>query len=435
MAPTSKTTNAAKHASSPEAEPPAKRSRQHSKKEDSSGKTEQHIKEEESGDNDTHIKSEQSSDTEQPGEPSSKSSTTLRRSARIRGSPEIKAEENTNNEADHPPHIKAEEETESSPSAKKSATRGKRRGSVKSGEQQAENGGPRVIEEGRAFFFYRPKIDVDTPSDVGDIQRLYMLLSPDGAVGRPATEDKDKVNQSDQPSKPHAGTPLHRLLIIPQKSLPSPGKGRGSRVWAFMAEVSADVETLDKKLEQYTYSTKTRGERTQESARLVGEARYGIILDYDHSHFVYELEVPPQPGEVQEAFNILKQGQFLIQVKNPEIQTPATERGRARYATLGESAAKLPKHLQEKFRGVRKEWVRHTALDTTEFLDIQHVEVVLFAVHKSAKEEFAEAVKVLEAEVKEEEEKEIDDKKPEAHTYKELGLDEDKIPDAVKEFK
>ncbi|KAF9179357.1 hypothetical protein BGZ51_006956 [Haplosporangium sp. Z 767] len=425
MAPTEKTGTATKHASSPEVEPPAKRGRRQSKTENSAETTEKHVKEEESEDNDTQIKSEQ------PEEPSSKSSTTLRRSARIRQSPKIKDEEKTNKEADSP-HIKAEEETESTPSSKKSAT-GRRRSSVKSEEQQAENGGPRVIEEGRAFFFYRPKMDVDTPSDVDDIQRLYMLLSPNGAAGRPATGEK--VKQPDQPSKSHAGTPLHRLLTIPQKSLPSPGKGRGSRVWAFVAEVSADVETLDKKLEEYTYSTKTRGERTQGSARLVGEARYSIILDYDHSHFVYELEVPLQPGEVQETFNILKEGHFLIQVKNPEIQTAATERGRARYATLGENAAKLPKHLQEKFHGVRKEWVRHTALDTAEFLDVQHVEVVLVAVHKDAKEEFEEAVKALEAEVKEEEERDIDSKKPETHAYNELNLDEEKIPSAVEEFK
>ncbi|KAF9393131.1 hypothetical protein CPB97_000033 [Podila verticillata] len=412
MTPPKKTATTTKHVLSPDAfaEPTSKRSRQSRTKDKATtaeevkeeGPVDRNVKEEPY---DTHVKSEQPKDADQAEESSSRSTTTARRSARSNRSLKTETGEKIKEEPDD-------------------------------GSQQEEDGGQRVIEKGHAFFFYRPKIDVDKPSSTDDVQKLYMLLSPDNAAGRLATEDKVRLR-----SKPsHTGKPRHRLLIIPQKSLPSPGKGPESRVWAFVDEASADLEKLENRLERYTYSTKTRGRRTQESARLIGEARYDIILDHNHSYFVYELEVPQLPGEVQHSFNILKEGQFLMQVKNPEIQTPATERGQTRYATLGRSAAKLPKHLQERFRGIRKEWVRHRVLDCTEFLDVRHVEVVLFAVNKDAKEEFDEMVKVLEAEVetevKEEEGNEIDgEKKPEDHAFKELNLDEEKIPAAIEEFK
>ncbi|KAF9350908.1 hypothetical protein BGX26_010954 [Mortierella sp. AD094] len=411
MIPPKRATATTKRTSSHNAqnEPSTKRNRPSKTKNKAAPK--QQVKEEEEELDDNDIKAEPSEDATQVNN-SSKTSTTQER-----GSPNAETKK-TEPDDDH---IKTEEAELAKPERE-----------IKSESQNEGENGQRVIEKGNAFFFYRPKIDVDKPSSTQDIQKLYMLLSPDDAAGDSAT--KDKSGHGNSPSKPsHAGQPRHRLLIIPQKSLPSPGKGRQSRAWAFVGEASTDLGEVEGKLERYTYSTKTHGKRTQESARLIAEVRYNILLDEkNHSHFVYELEVPQQPGDVQQEFNILKEGQFLVQVKNPEIQTAATERGQARYATLGEGAAKLPKHLQEKFRGIRKEWVRHTNLDSVEFLDIRHVEVVLIAVNKDAKEEFEEVMRALEAEV---EENEIDSENPEDQVYKELNLEEDKVPSAIEEFK
>ncbi|KAG0080551.1 hypothetical protein BGZ93_002928 [Podila epicladia] len=125
----------------------------------------------------------------------------------------------------------------------------------------------------------------------------------------------------------------------------------------------------------------------------------------------------------------------MIQIKNPQIRTPATERGAQRYASL-KGAAKLPKHLQSKFQGIRQEEVRYRPVDTPEFLDIPHVELLLLAVGMHSKEELTEALKELEDEAIEDIKTEIDpEAKPENHSYKELKLDEETIPDAVNEFK
>ncbi|KAF9956579.1 hypothetical protein BGZ65_002592 [Modicella reniformis] len=411
-------TAASKHLSSPDAhdEPATKRRKQYKTKDNAATKQK--------------MKEKDANTSEQPEESPSKSTTATNDSSTRNGrSSKAKTEKKVKGEKEEEEAEEAEEESNDDQVKTESSESEKVGSSQKTDEEQ------RVIEKGHAFFFYRPKMDIEKPSGAGDVQKLYMLLSPDGAAGRPATEDE--VGQLDSSPKPtHDGKPCHRLLIIPQKSLPSPGKGPKSRIWSFVDEASSDLDKVETKLERYTYSTKSRGERTQESARLIASARYDILIHHGHSHFVYELEVPQQPGEVQQEFNISKEGQFVIQVKNPEIQTPATARGQARYVSLGENAAKLPKHLQEKFRGIRKDWVRHTTLDSTEFLDIPHVEIGLFAVNKDAKEEFAEVMKALEAEVKEEEDNEIDqEEKPEDYVYKKLDLDEDMIPDAVEEFK
>ena len=76
------------------------------------------------------------------------------------------------------------------------------------------------------------------------------------------------------------------------------------------------LEEVEHKLERYSYDTKTRGHREIEPARLCGEARYSLIKDTHgnnvQTHLVYDLEVPEQPSEVQQAFNIAKEGQFLL---------------------------------------------------------------------------------------------------------------------------
>ncbi|KAG0035353.1 hypothetical protein BGZ82_005311 [Podila clonocystis] len=349
--------------------------------------------------------------------------------------PETEGSNNAKAKKEFEPKVKSEPKQE--PGDTKTAP-------VKKEEEEEDTqieSGYRVLEKGQAYFFYRPKIDVDQPSGPEDVQKLYLLLSPDEAIGRLKTAEKSKGKNTSKSSgndKAH-----HRLIIIPRKSLPMKGQKYnqpGSRNWAFVDTASPDLSAIEKNLGEYTYSTKTRGDRTQSAARLVAEARYELIYNLDHrphtSHFIYNLEVPVEPGPVQVAFNIEKAGQFMIQVKNPQIKTPATERGAQRYASLKGAAAKLPKHLQSKFQGIRQEEVRYRPVDTPEFLDIPYVELLLLAAGMHSKEELTEVLKELENEATGEIKTEIDpEEKPENHTYKELKLDEETILNAVNEFK
>lgn len=350
-----------------------------------------------------------------------------------------------------------------------------------------------VMEKGHVYFFYRPKIglgDQQKPKGTEDVQKLYMLLSPDAAVGRISTltdsshdgpsssgkkseeikkeggnegkggegDDGKKIKKEDDEGA------LHRLIIITRKALPvyqpsntsgSGGNPRGNipgaRNWAFVDIASSDLSKVESRLKKYSYTTKTRGDRTQAAARFIAQARYELVLDHvnpEHpqrqsSHFVYELEVPATPGPVQKAFNIEKEGQFLVHVKNPSIQTPATARGAVRFATLKDKAAILPQHLQERFRGRRKDEVRYAPVDTCEFLDVPHVELVLLGLKRGAREKFDDVLRELEEDV-EEEVRGWSESESEAeegggggveNVYKELEVDEATIPSAVDEFK
>jgi len=323
---------------------------------------------------------------------------------------------------------------------------------VDSSASSSSSSEARVLEKGHLYFFYRPKVDAVEVKGPGDVQRFYMLISPDGVQEKPRNDEElqkpteettetttttttEEKKSEESTNTAEKGRPKHRLLLVASKTLPSPGSGR-SRVWAFVDSVSADLSEVEEKLERFSYSTQTRGEREVQPARLCGEARYELIqLQSDHpTHLVYELIIPEQPTEVQKAFHIYQQGQFLVQVKNPAFETPARS---DRWAGLkGDRKAEFPSHLREKFIGKRQPEVRYSILDTPEWLDVLHSELVLIGIGKDAHAEFPKIVEELETEAEEElkEAKAENPQHPEQKSYEELGMSEKEHPDAVQQF-
>ena len=206
-----------------------------------------------------------------------------------------------------------------------------------------EGGGPKttVLEKGLLYFFYRPKVDAKEVRSVDDVQKFYLLMSPEGAEGKPAREEELEGKRGEErKALEHQGKPLHRLLVLPvsadsaaspyspstpassrssaacsscvcecRKSLPDPSAPQ-LRPWAFVDAVSSDLHEVEHPLERYSYDTKTRGHREIQPARLAGEAFYELVVQAEkESHFVYRLEFPEEPSEVQKAFHIYKAGQ------------------------------------------------------------------------------------------------------------------------------
>ena len=64
-----------------------------------------------------------------------------------------------------------------------------------------------------------------------------------------------------------------------------------------------------------TYQTKTRGERSLSSCRLLGRGVYSIVEHKGHTHLAYVLEFPEEQTEVQDDFNIKSEGSYVISVK------------------------------------------------------------------------------------------------------------------------
>jgi len=60
-----------------------------------------------------------------------------------------------------------------------------------------------IIEQGDIFFFYRPKVGTEEVEGINDVQRFYMVTSP---------EDNNK----------------YRLLLVGQKQLPEIVEGKST---------------------------------------------------------------------------------------------------------------------------------------------------------------------------------------------------------------
>ena len=174
-----------------------------------------------------------------------------------------------------------------------------------------------ILERGNIYFLYRPKVQQEHPRSEKDVERFYVVLSPEGKE-------------------------LYRKIIIGQKGLPRIHNG-GERNWAFVNKVTQDARQLEEDFQQIEYDTKTRGEREIPAVRPAGEGVYAIVRHEDHTHLAYSLELPEKPREVQDAFHIEEEASYIISIKNPEKGSPPQA------GLRGEQKAEYPKELLQRF--------------------------------------------------------------------------------------
>ncbi len=151
----------------------------------------------------------------------------------------------------------------------------------------------KIIESGDLYFFYRPKVHEEKVRDLGDVERLYMVMAP-------------------QESK------QFRLLIVGQKYMPEILPGRMApqeRNWLIVDYVTHSGQDLEQKKLSWE---KTAADRTIHPARPAGIATYRLVLHKDHTELAYALEAPLKPGPVQETFKILPEAAYIFKIKNPE---------------------------------------------------------------------------------------------------------------------
>lgn len=208
-----------------------------------------------------------------------------------------------------------------------------------------------TLERGNVYFLFRPKIGEESPERLEDVQRMFVVLSPEASQ-------------------------RYRLLIIGRKQLPEPEKGGQEKNWGFVDAISNNAETIENRLDPQAYDTKTRGERHLAAVRPIGEGVYRIMRHADHTHFVYALELPKDIGGAQAAFNLEKQASYIISIKNPEAGAPLG---------VGLSApqqVQFPRQLQEKFHDRR-----FCEADPPDFLDYEGTEFVLISAAEDVREE------------------------------------------------
>lgn len=187
-----------------------------------------------------------------------------------------------------------------------------------------------IMEKGILYFLYRGRVNIDSPDNVGDIARSYMILRPlphgaalgDGEIG-------DDQNC--------------RLIAIPKKTLPVSGKDK----WiAFVETAKTSFKELKKSfMGSDNYETQTAGTRTTPAVTPAAEGVYAITTTGRESHIAYILTLPKELGAVQDDLGLRPKGSFVVSVKNPAYPGPAN--------TNAGGDPGYSQEIQDKFRSLR----------------------------------------------------------------------------------
>jgi len=147
----------------------------------------------------------------------------------------------------------------------------------------------RPLEHGSIAFLYRPRVEELHPDELGDVQRLLILLNP-------------------------AGSPYQRLIAVGRKR-PGPTK-RLDRFWGFVDLVLTHYD-MNNALGVQVYGTKTRGLRHLPAAKQFAEGTYEITWHDDHSHFswcVTNVSADPLASEIE----VEDEADCILTVANPD---------------------------------------------------------------------------------------------------------------------
>lgn len=181
-------------------------------------------------------------------------------------------------------------------------------GAVQESSERDDSTPSSILEKGIIYFFFRGRVGIDEPSEVGDLARSYIVLRPlphgaklgEGAIG-------------------DAGN--YRLLALPKKVLP---KSPRDRFMIFVEKANTTIDDIkNNHLTSSDYETKTAGTRHTPAATPVAEGVYAITTTGRESHLAYILTIPAQLSEVQEDVGLRERGSFVASVKNPQYSGPA----------------------------------------------------------------------------------------------------------------
>jgi hypothetical protein len=231
-----------------------------------------------------------------------------------------------------------------------------------------------IIEHGDIFFLYRPKIGTEEVEDIGDVQRFYMVISPEDGYGSSSSGRKGEKTK-----KNNNNEGIYRLFLVGQKQLPEIVEGKSTskeRNWALNILTTSNPEDIHKELLPAEYTTETRGKRRIAAAAPAGEGKYSIVKHDSHTELAYLLELPEIPGPTQREFEIRKEASYIVSVKNPKIKVPG-------FAAFSENKKpEYPKHLMEKFGD--KRWI---SIDDPNLLNYENTQLLLIGARKKDVEE------------------------------------------------
>ncbi|HJW94427.1 MAG TPA: hypothetical protein VJ901_12490 [Thermoanaerobaculia bacterium] len=178
------------------------------------------------------------------------------------------------------------------------------------------------VERGGIDILYRPRVEHAEVDSLRDVQRLLLVLCPQGR-----TES--------------------RVIAIGRKRI-------RDRFWGFVDLVD-DPQYVDLTLSAHTYLTKTRGARHLPAARVAASGTYSISQHDDHTHLQYETTL-----REDREIDVEPSGDFIVSVANPDptawglLETPPLQDELfPEYEVHVTVPTPFPAHIQERFRGRR----------------------------------------------------------------------------------
>jgi len=211
-----------------------------------------------------------------------------------------------------------------------------------------------IVEQGDIFFFYRPKVGTEEVTSTEDVQRFYMVTSP---------EERDSK---------------YRLFVLGRKQLPEIVEDKSTseeRNWALNTLTTNNAEDIRRELLAAEYEAETKGKRRMAAAAPAGEGKYSIVKHDNHTELAYVLELPEMPGPTQKEFEIKKEASYIVSVKNPDIQTPG-------FKAFEKRKPDYPANIKQKFGD--KRWIN---VEDPELLNYENTQLLMIGARRKDIEE------------------------------------------------
>lgn len=209
----------------------------------------------------------------------------------------------------------------------------------------------RLLESGRIAFYYRPRVEEQNPEELDDVQRLLIVLEPDGRS-------------------------RYRLIAVGRKRLPE--RGQRERFWGFVDAVLDHPYDMEALLAAQTYGTKTRGIRHLPAARPAGEGTYWLEDHDGHTHLSWTIESLNLDDPVVADLRLASESRYIVSIANPDPTIwGLTEVPDLQETLFDELEVHItipnpfPPPLQSRFRGRR-----YAQLDTVDWLEHPGAEVI-----------------------------------------------------------
>src|SRR5687768_1797786 len=147
-----------------------------------------------------------------------------------------------------------------------------------------------TIEQGSVTILYRPRVEEHDPTDLGDVQRLLIQLSPDGG-------------------------PFERVIAVGRKRVPR--SARRDRFWGFVDLVLTPYD-MNAALGAQVYGTKTRGLRHLPAARQFADGTYELAWHGAHAHLRWHIEQFDDADPVAAEIHLEPDADYILTVMNPD---------------------------------------------------------------------------------------------------------------------